>query len=276
MIAFVKNKIKKARSIIGLHKNWIRLSLYRFRIVPGPMTVQLRDGSRFSVRSRGEQEAEVYVINESYLYGIHNGMLPYMAKAKIGLDIGAHIGTFSVFAAGKSPATIYAIEPDPENFVALKHNIRLNNLEKRIIPTQALISNERGMKTFYTFQNHALNSLYRDHAAKYTTSYGATVRGEHNVRSTTLEDFFEKHHIGFCDFMKVDAEEAERDIFFNLPRHMYERIGVMGIEISGGTDEEDHVLINHITSMGFTVSRPTGEWLFVNKRLPEYLLPKKS
>ncbi len=263
----MKNPIKKAADIIGMYKNWFRLGLYRFDIIPGPMTVELRDGSKFMVRDRREQESEVYVVNESFLYGIHNGMLPYMAKAKVGLDIGAHIGTFSVFAARRSPATIYAIEPEPENFALLEQNIRLNGLEKRIITTQAAVLSKSGERPFYTFQNHALSSFYTDHAAKYTSEYGSTVTGTRTVRTTNLEDFFAEHRIEFCDFMKVDAEEAERDIFYNLPQRMYDRIGVIGMEISGMDDAGDRKLVNHITGMGFSMSRPFGEYFFVSNRL---------
>src|SRR5882672_9813966 len=126
------NKITKLFRIMRAYKNWVRLILYRFSIWPGPMEVKLREGSRFKVRPRKDQESEIYIINESYLYGLHDSMLPYMANAKIGIDIGAHIGTFSVFAGRKSRAKIYSIEPDPENFSLLKENIHLNQLDGRI------------------------------------------------------------------------------------------------------------------------------------------------
>ena len=59
--------------------------------------------------------------------------LPFL-NAPIILDLGAHIGCFSLFAwhhfSGKNPK-IFSIEPDPENFLYLKKNIERNNLQNK-------------------------------------------------------------------------------------------------------------------------------------------------
>jgi len=257
----MKQKILKAIDIVRTYKNWPRLILFRFGVLPGPMEVRLREGSRFAVRARSEQESDIYIINESYLYRIHDGMLPYMAKTKIGIDIGAHIGTFSVFAARKSGAKIYAIEPDPENFAFLERNMRLNGLDGRIVPIPALVSGASGEKELFIFQNKGLNSIHKEHGI----SYGSPLAATKTVRSISLEDFFSEHKIDFCDFMKVDVEGGEYDIFPSLPKKIFEKIGVIGMEISGD-DEEVGRLVKHVESMGFTVTKPRGEYLCGNKR----------
>jgi FkbM family methyltransferase len=248
--------------MVRTYKNWVRLVLYRLNIAPQPMIVRVRDGSRFRIRNRTEQNADAYVLNESFLYGIHDDMLPYMKNARIGIDIGAHIGTFSVYAAKRSSATIYAIEPDSDNLALLKENISMNALGQRIIPLQTLITNETGSKELFLFRNRGLNSVFKDHGE----SFGEPSVGSRTLPSITLEELFQKNNITFCDFMKVDVEGAEYDIFFNLPQSVYDRIGVMGLEI--GKDNKE-ALVEHIRSKGFRVERPRAEfseYFCVNER----------
>src|SRR4051812_11116185 len=109
------HKLTTLIDMVRTYKNWLQAVLYRLDYRPGEMILELRNGPKFWVRNRNEQSADAYVVNESFLYGIHDEMLPYMKKAKVGLDIGAHIGPFTVFAPKPPPAMIYAVEPDDDN-----------------------------------------------------------------------------------------------------------------------------------------------------------------
>lgn len=262
-------KLKTSWRMILVYANWPRLILYKMKVLPSATVVMVRGGPNFYVRSSLEQEADLYVANESYLYGIHDEMLPYMKNAKVGLDVGAHIGTFSLFAAKHSPAKIYAIEAEADNFELLKKNIALNNLEKRIIPTQVVLASTTGEREFYISQNRGLNSLFEDHGEQYG---GFPVVDVKKVKSVSLKDFFDANRIDFCDFMKVDIEGAEYEVFSNLPRDVYDRIGVISLEIGGRSVPEREALENHIRSMGFAVSTPRKEFserFCVNKKLEE-------
>jgi predicted RNA methylase len=55
-------------------------------------------------------------------------------KNKVVTDIGAFIGDTSIYFAIKGANTMYAIEPHPGAYEELVENIRLNNLESKIIP----------------------------------------------------------------------------------------------------------------------------------------------
>lgn len=63
------------------------------------------------------------------------------------LDIGANIGSYSLYAAYKGIEVI-AIEPDALNYALLNLNIRLNNYGKKIIPYSIAIHNETKFSKF--------------------------------------------------------------------------------------------------------------------------------
>jgi len=191
--------------MVAIYKNWPRLVFYHLNWMPGSMVVVLRDGSKFRVRDRREELSDAYVINESYLYGIHDNILPYIKNAKVGLDVGAHIGTFSVFAAKRSPAKIFAIEPTDTNLLVLRENIKLNGLSGRVIPLKLALSGKSESIKLFSPKNGGLASTTRGHVELYGGDKEGPVHVS-EVRALSLADFFSENKIEFCDFIKMDCE----------------------------------------------------------------------
>src|SRR5262245_17130708 len=75
--------------------------------------------------------ADENVINESFENDIFfRGTPEYRIKPDhIIMDVGAHIGCFSLLAAGRTPnGKIYAFEPSAETYQVLQQNVRANQL----------------------------------------------------------------------------------------------------------------------------------------------------
>ena len=58
-----------------------------------------------------------------------------MMEKKIFLDIGSHIGKWSILLANKKDIKSYCFEPNPESYKYLVENIKLNNLTNKVIST---------------------------------------------------------------------------------------------------------------------------------------------
>ncbi len=120
------------------------------------------------------------------------------------IDIGAHIGGFSVHA-GKiaTRGKIYAYEPFWSSYQLLKENIKLNNL-KNVIASELAVNNQNGFIDLYINPiNFAENSLNK----KFSESI--------KVYSTTLEDVFFYNKINKCDLLKIDCEGSEYNILYS-------------------------------------------------------------
>ncbi|HOX00078.1 MAG TPA: FkbM family methyltransferase, partial [Deltaproteobacteria bacterium] len=67
-------------------------------------------------------------------------------------DVGANVGIYSLYAAVRHPDTVkvYAFEPYPDNFVALKGNIAANGLGGAVRPVLAALGREEGFNYFYS------------------------------------------------------------------------------------------------------------------------------
>ena len=76
-------------------------------------------------------------------------------------DVGANVGSYTVLAAGGAGARVVAAEPIPATFRALRANVRLNDLDDRVILLNVGLGAEEG-KAWFTSDldsmNHALAS----------------------------------------------------------------------------------------------------------------------
>ena len=135
-------------------------------------------------------------------YGAFEGV-PKQASTVI--DIGAHIGTFAVYAAYHLPeAEIYCFEPDAENLALLEENIRINKLDSRVNAFPFAISDADGKVRFYRSSvAPSRHSLAQDSFLETETA------GFNEVEAKTLTTILTEHLRGGCDLLKLDCEGAE-------------------------------------------------------------------
>ena len=119
-------------------------------------------------------------------------LLQYVHPESVVLDIGAHIGLFTVPLAKKA-GKVFSFEPTPESALYLRKNVSQNNLgDKVVLYNVALGSHE---------QNIHMGGP-SDHASFQVQSGG-------DISMKTLDSFnFEK-----VDLIKIDVEGYEPDVF---------------------------------------------------------------
>ncbi|MBN2480079.1 MAG: FkbM family methyltransferase [Parachlamydiales bacterium] len=156
--------------------------------------------------------------------------LPYLKKEDIVIDLGAHIGLFSL-AVAQYVNKVIAIEPDIENFEILKHNISSNNL-LNITTINKAVSNKGKKIDFYkSHKTPARHSLYKN---KFFNNNGLFSQ-KLEVKAISLPAIlssFEK-----CKLLKVDIEGAEYDIFFNCSKNVLKKINFFLIEYHNLSDK---------------------------------------
>ena len=123
------------------------------------------------------------------------------------LDVGAHIGLFSVISSrlcGNS-GKVLSFEPARETFALLQQTIRINDLSNLIIPRQAAVSDRSGKITFYVspIRGDNSNSLvsYKDDRELIPVE----------VDMVSIDDLVAADHALKPSFIKIDVEGAELD-----------------------------------------------------------------
>ena len=173
---------------------------------------------------------------------------PFYRKAVV-VDIGAHYGYFSLFARNnaKEGSKILALEPDPDNYRRLRKNL-LDCAASNVVPMHCAIGGKPGKGTLYKGLN-TNNSLIDDYPLAHREA------GSAEVEIITLEDLVNENKLDRIDFLKMDCEGAEYDIFEQTPPSVWDRIETLSMEFHDLKDEKatGEFLMEVLVKSGFEI-----------------------
>ncbi len=230
---------------IQIVKNWYILPLVYFKIYKKKYYIlKLKNGKKIKLRNNSTDIhtfTNIWIIEEYSQIG--------NKKKEIIIDIGAHIGLFSIYALKCDPKEIIAFEPIKENYDLLKENVLLNKIEN-IKCYNVAVSDEKLEVEIYFNQDFAAHSLIKKegHSRK--------------VKSMSLKNIFDKNEISECDILKLDCEGSEYTIFETLPDIYYNKIKkiIMEYHIFDSNYKYLEKLKNKLEKMNFILKiNPTNE-----------------
>lgn len=131
---------------------------------------------------------------------IHDFFTCHSRADQIFIDIGAHIGKYSVLMAKKlTNGRVVAIEADPRNFLKLIRNITLNNL-RNVIPLNCAVWKKEGKVKLFLAKDSQGHSL----KLKYDSFI--------SVPAKTLDSIVQELKLNRVDLVKVDVEGSTLDV----------------------------------------------------------------
>lgn len=164
------------------------------------------------------------------------------AEGDVIVDVGAHIGTFSLLAASKVRAgQVFAAEASLDSFNLLRINLALNHCHNVEAHHLALSDNEGTCVLFHDVGNWGHSTV-----ASLSTSSEA-------VDCCTLGQFFDRNRIEHCTFMKMNCEGSEFPILLSAPESVLGRIenALVLYHCDLWTKNGEGDLISHLEACGF-------------------------
>lgn len=164
-------------------------------------------------------EGDLSVFREVFLDRDYNLLKDLITNATLPiLDIGAHIGLFSLYVSAlNATVPIYAYEPDEANFRALKENLRLNHVQN-VFAKNVAIAGESGTRELHISADSHNHSLFP--GATESDSAGPIPGAIKKVPTTSLKDIFTTHSSKFAipgySLIKMDCEGAEFEIIASI------------------------------------------------------------
>ena len=225
---------------VGEHGLSLRTWLASTALARQVMRFQMRDGSAINSR----------IVDAGALLSVHMDSdydIPGVAwsAARTIVDIGAHVGCFTVWAARRAPhARLLAVEPNPETFQLLVQNIRSNGLEDRVVAINAAVGVEAGTAQL-DFVAHSLGT-------RIAVSAGDGVR----VRVQTLGGLLAEASVSQIEMLKMDCEGMEYSILPTLGMKGLDVIGALACEYHPEPGHNPSELDAILLSAGFRVRRP--------------------
>ncbi len=139
------------------------------------------------------------------------------AQDDVILDVGAHIGGFTLLAASLAPnGRILAVEACRDSYEMLRRNVELNNLENVEASHLALAGRPGEVRLHRGATGNWGNSI--------TSASGPVVE---RVPATTLAAYLDERAVDRCDFAKLNCEGAEFQILLSSPPETLRRIARM-------------------------------------------------
>jgi FkbM family methyltransferase len=169
--------------------------------------VPLPSGRRLHVRLRDNLARQI-LIDETFERETRLRMRNCVKAGMVVLDIGANFGYYTVQLAdwvGPSGRVI-AFEPNPVMIRELEQNVRLNNLQNTVVEPFAL-ADQNGQ---VAFQCPPLGMEGHGSFRSNTTFIPTTTI---KVPTRRLDDVLQELGLSAVDFIKMDVEGAERNVF---------------------------------------------------------------
>lgn len=161
------------------------------------------------------------------------------------VDIGGHIGSFSIWAARQANnGQVFTYEPNSDNFKLLQENKNLNQVSNLNIFNMAVAEQAGEMTLFNSAHQNMGHSLYENHLPNKTV-----------VKTTTIDEILETNKIKQVDLLKIDAEGAEYPILLNAQSNTLQKVNKIILEyhdyLNHGYTYRD--IGNKLKSNGFQV-----------------------
>lgn len=188
-----------------------------------------------------------------YYTGDYEPYLKYHFKAIINsgdviLDVGANIGFHTLYFAELTGVAgkVFAFEPVPVNFNSLQNNTNLNDFSQIVLVNKALGN---------------VNEILDIHINEQNQNPGAYNLLETGIKNATVEcikgdDYIREHCIQTVNFIKVDVEGFELEVFKGLsntilkfkPKIIFE----YDANYQSKINEDSKELFYFLTDLGYT------------------------
>ena len=239
----LSKKLSIAIKVVLGVKNWTCPILHYFNMKNNQCIAKFRNGTKCIIRDKSDAVVflENFFLNA---YDLEEGF--DIKENDVIIDIGAHVGYFTVYAAQKvKDGKIISFEPSKESFQVLENNLKINSIQN-VIAENLGVRSKSGDSTLYIDKNHEIGDSMFSNDDSLT---------KENVQVTSIPEIVKKHKIESIDLMKLDCEGAEYEIILELPPSILNTIKKIAMEVHDIENYSISDIENFLTKNNFQVKR---------------------
>lgn len=169
------------------------------------------------------------------------------------LDLGAHIGLFTLGAAARTRGTgrILSFEPAPGPYRMLQRHLDINSLAATVTAFPYAVSDADGSLEFFTHRMNTVGSLDGAHTERFRALDPGAAIETLRVRSVTLDSFCAQFDVR-PDVIKIDVEGAENQVLRGGREMLRLCRPVLFCEVHPHQDEESNAVVKLAAELGYT------------------------
>jgi FkbM family methyltransferase len=177
----------------------------------GVVKLSLPNGATLKLRSHGDD----YIVNQIFWKKVYEPetapvFFRLAQKARITLDIGAHVGFYALLAGHANRAgQVYAFEPLPKTYERLIENIALNRLLNVRGIASAMGTRTGSAEIFFDTAPDIPSNTTLKMPERLAPNRAMTST---RVPVTTVKTFIQENVIEHVDLIKMDTEGTELDV----------------------------------------------------------------
>ena len=232
------SKLLRLRHVI---RNWPRTLVDHLHLNKADYVCHLRDGSSFEVRGGTDDRHVIFEVFVEKIYPVHVG------SGDVVVDIGAQIGCFTVWAA-RQGARVFAFEPFPSNFDALRRNVS-RNLLRNVHLERKGVAGTRETKKLFVPENKTHSGRYSLFPERGTEAI--------SVECITLGDIFAENNLEQVDLLKIDCQGAEYEILYEASAETLAKVSAIVVEcerFKGGGKQSVEGMVSYLNDNRFETS----------------------
>lgn len=149
------------------------------------------------------------------LFSKEPSTIEWLSEIKAGetlLDVGANVGMYSLFAAAYQEATVYAFEPESQNYALLNKNIHANALSHRVTAYCLACSDTTGFTPLHLSEfkpGSSCHSLGEEVDFNLLPRPSAFTQGSYAI---TIDDAIRSGAVPIPDHIKLDVDGFEHRV----------------------------------------------------------------
>jgi FkbM family methyltransferase len=236
----LSRKVRSAQEIRGTYENWPHYFLSRLGMNLGGVSTEIKvRGSKLLAPNDFESWG---IADQVWRMKVYTKHFPILDGYRV-LDVGAHFGFFSVFAARQNRGVkVVSYEPSKTTFGFLRRNLDINLDPQNTFAFNFGLSDKSEESIFFKPKGHdASGTLFKKNIGETTTPLV-----EERVRielATRIWDVFASY-----DFAKLDCEGAELPILRCLGDQI-RRLGHVVLEYH----EDPREIVQLLLANGFSI-----------------------
>jgi FkbM family methyltransferase len=212
------------------------------------ITIKLKNGLKFKVRARTMDKAVLKEVWVNNLYGRHNFEI---SENDTVIDIGGHIGFFSIYAACKAKmGKVITFEAFNENYKLLKENIDLNKISNITLENTAVGKENGTSRLFLSADNNT-----GGHSLHLKKESGNFI----DIPVMAFDEVLKKYKLEKVDYLKLDCEGAEFDILLNASEESLKKIKKIVMECHDHGNNTSEKMVKFLEKKGFKVIADLGK-----------------